>query len=150
MKQLTEVAEISISYLPIKSAKPQIVTALDAFAELIDFYNPDLIGLQEQFLVMYLNRANRILGVYCLSRGGITGTVADTRIILGVALKIAACSIILSHNHPSGSLKPSNADIQITEQIATAAKFMELKVVDHIIVSPDRAFLSFANEGLME
>ncbi len=149
MKQLTEVAEISVSYLPIKSAKPQIVTALDAFVELIDFYAPCLIGLQEQFLIMYLNRANRVLGVYCLSRGGITGTVADTRIILGVALKIAACSIILSHNHPSGSLKPSNADIEITEQIATAAKFMELKVVDHIIVSPDRTFFSFANEGLM-
>lgn len=66
MKQLTEVAEISVSYLPIKSAKPQIVTALDAFVELIDFYAPCLIGLQEQFLIMYLNRANRVLGVYCL------------------------------------------------------------------------------------
>ena len=149
MKQLTEVAEISVSYLPINSAKPQIVTALDAFVELIDFYTPDLIGLQEQFLIMYLNRANRVLGVYCLSRGGITGTVADTRIILGVALKIAACSMILSHNHPSGSLKPSDADIEITEQIATAARYMELKVVDHIIVSPERDYFSFANAGLM-
>ena len=149
MKPLSEVAEISISYLPIKSSKPKITSALDAFVEIIDFYPPELIGLQEQFLVMYLNRANKVLGVYCLSRGGITGTVADTRIILGVALKIAACSIILSHNHPSGSLTPSNADIQITEQIASAAKFMELKVVDHIIVSPSREFLSFANEGLM-
>ncbi len=83
------------------------------------------------------------------SRGCITGTVADARIILGVALKITAYSIILSHNHPSGSLKPSKADIQITEQIAAATKFMKLKVVDHIIVSPDREFLSFANEGLM-
>ena len=149
MKQLTEVAEISISYIPLKTSKPKIISTLDAFVQLIDFYNPDLLGLQEQFMVMYLNRAKRVLGVYSLSKGGITGTVADIRLVLAVALKTAASFIILSHNHPSGSVNPSTADIQITKQIVAAARLMEIDVMDHIIVSAERKFLSFADEGLM-
>ena len=149
MKPLLEVAEISISYLPVKSSKPKITSALDAFVEIIDFYPPELIGLQEQFLVMYLNRAKRVLGIYSLSKGGITGTVADVRLIMGVALKTAANAIILSHNHPSGSLSPSIADIEITKQIVEAGKLMQIEVMDHLIVSAERKYFSFSDEGLM-
>lgn len=98
---------------------------------------------------MYLNRANRVIGVYKVSVGGITGTVADPRLILSVALKSAATSIILAHNHPSGNLKPSRADLELTTKIKTAAQLMDITVLDHLIVTSDEGFLSFADEGLM-
>jgi DNA repair protein RadC len=149
MKELTQVAEISVSYFPVKSSQPIIMNSLDAFVELFPFYPFSTIGLQEHFLVIYLNQGNKILGIYSLSKGGITGTVADIRIILATALKTAACGIILSHNHPSGNLKPSLSDIEITRKISEAGKLMDIKVRDHIIVSPERKYLSFADEGLL-
>ena len=99
---------------------------------------------------MYLNRANRVIGVFPVSTGGITATIADPRLILAVALKTGACSIILAHNHPSGNLKPSHADEELTHKIKEAAKFMDIKVIEHLIISPDREmYYSFADEGLM-
>ena len=99
---------------------------------------------------MYLNRANKVIGIYPLSVGGITGTVADIRLILSVALKAAATSIILIHNHPSGNLTPSRADEQLTQKINEAAKYMDMKVIDHLILSPDEnAYYSFADEGII-
>ena len=129
MKEILEVAEITLSYKPIIAGRPIIKTAEEAFAAFKTFFNEDLIGLQEQFVVMYLNRANRILGIYKLSNGGITGTVADIRLILGTALKTAACSIILCHNHPSGNLGPSQTDIDLTRRIKEAAALMDIKLM---------------------
>ena len=142
-------AEIEVSYRPAISNKPIITSSLDAYTVLKDFISQNTIALQEHFIVMYLNRANRVLGVYKLSNGGITGTVADPRLILGIALKIAATGIILAHNHPSGNLKPSTADEQITKKIKTAAAFMDILVTDHLILSANGEFYSFADEGLM-
>lgn len=102
----------------------------------------------EVFAVAYLNRANKINHFEIISRGGITGTVADPRIILKRALQEDATSIVLSHNHPSGSLKPSKADEELTKKIIEAAKFMDIKVLDHIIVSED-GYYSFADEGMI-
>ena len=149
MKELTQVAEISVSYYPLQSQHPMILSSLDAFVELFPFYPAHIIGLQEQFLIMYLSQSNRILGVYTLSKGGITGTVADVRLIFATALKTAACSIIISHNHPSGNLKPSAADLDVTKRIAEVGKLMDIKVKDHILVSPERKYFSFADEGIM-
>lgn len=143
------VAEIEISYRPAISNKPIITTSLDAYTVLKDFISQNTISLQEHFIVMFLNRANRVLGVYKLSNGGITGTVADPRLILGIALKIAATSVILAHNHPSGNLKPSSADEQLTKKIKTAASFMDILVTDHIILSANGEYYSFADEGLI-
>lgn len=106
------------------------------------------IQLQEQFIVLLLNRANRGLGVYYASTGGLTGTVADPRLILAAALKAGATSIILSHNHPSSSLTPSRADEQLTQKIKEAASYHDIAVLDHIIVTSE-GYYSFTEEGLL-
>ena len=102
----------------------------------------------EVFAVMFLNRANKINHFEIVSEGGITGTVADPRIILKKALDEDAVSIILCHNHPSGSLKPSRADEDLTHKIKEAAKYFDIRVLDHMIVS-DAGYFSFADEGLL-
>jgi len=145
-----QVAEITVSYKPTISSNPVIAHSEDAYRELWDFFPQELIQLQEQFVVMYLNRANRIIGIYRLSTGGLTGTVADPRLILGTALKVAATAIILSHNHPSGNLKPSRQDEELTNKIKEACYYMDISLSDHIILSPiDGDYLSFADEGLI-
>ena len=102
----------------------------------------------EVFAVVYLNRANKIKHYEIISEGGITGTVADPRIILKKALENDAVNIILCHNHPSGSIKPSRADEELTKKISEAASYFDIKVLDHIIVS-EEGYYSFADEGLL-
>ena len=102
----------------------------------------------EVFAVLFLNRANKIKNFEIVSQGGITGTVADPRVILKKALDEDAVSIILCHNHPSGSLKPSRADEELTTKIKEAAKYFDIRVVDHIIVS-ESGYYSFADEGIL-
>lgn len=102
----------------------------------------------EVFAVLFLNRANKINHFEIISKGGITGTVADPRIILKRALEEEATSIVLSHNHPSGNLKPSKADEDLTNKIREAATLFDIKVLDHIIVS-DEGYFSFMDEGLL-
>lgn len=103
---------------------------------------------REVFAVLFLNRSNKVNHFEILSQGGITGTVADPRIILRRALEEDAVSIILCHNHPSGSLRPSRADGELTTKIKEAAAYLDIKVLDHIIVS-ENGFYSFADEGLL-
>lgn len=102
----------------------------------------------EVFGVLYLNRANKINRFEIISEGGITGTVADPRIILRKALEEDAVSMVLCHNHPSGSLKPSRADEQLTQKIKEAAIYFDIRVLDHIIVS-EEGYYSFADEGIL-
>jgi DNA repair protein RadC len=103
---------------------------------------------REVFAVMFLNQANRVNHFEVVSQGGITGTVADPRLILKKALDSHAVNIILCHNHPSGNLKPSKADEDLTFKIREAARFFDIKVIDHIIVSHD-GYFSFADEGMI-
>lgn len=102
----------------------------------------------EIFIVVYLNNAHKILHHEIISEGGVTGTVADPRIILKHALENNATSIILAHNHPSGNLKPSKSDIDLTAKIKNAAVLFEISVIDHIIVS-NEGYFSLADEGLV-
>lgn len=102
----------------------------------------------EVFVVVFLNRANRINHYEIISEGGITGTVADPRIILKKALEEDAVSIILCHNHPSGNLLPSRADEELTRKIKEASGYFDIKVLDHIIVS-EEGYYSFADEGIL-
>ena len=102
----------------------------------------------EVFAVLFLNRANKINHFEVISRGGITGTIADPRIILKKALEEDAVSLILCHNHPSGSLRPSRSDEDLTRKIKEAASYFDIKVLDHLIVSED-GYYSFADEGLL-
>src|SRR5215203_4159065 len=102
----------------------------------------------EVFAVLFLNRSNKINHFQIISEGGITGTVADPRVILKKALEENAVSLILCHNHPSGSLKPSKADEDLTLKIKEAARYFDIKVLDHLIVSDD-GYYSFADEGIL-
>ncbi len=102
----------------------------------------------EIFAVVFLNRANKINHFEIISRGGITGTVADPKVILKKALEEDATAIVLCHNHPSGNLQPSRADEELTKKIKEAAGYLDIKVIDHIIVSED-GFYSFADEGIL-
>jgi len=148
--KLFTVQEIKIRYRPRKLEHLPAITSSQACAEiLLQFFNKDTIALQEEFIVLYLDRACNIIGVHCLSYGGITGTVADIRLILGVALKAACTQLIMAHNHPSGNLQPSSADKELTRKVKEAGTFMDIKVLDHIIITPSRRYTSFADEGLL-
>lgn len=145
-----QVSEIQVSYKPSAVKKQTITDSQDAFTVLREFFFPDTIALQEQIYALYVNNANQVLGVYRASLGGLTGTVCDIRLILSVALRIAATGVIISHNHPSGSMKPSRQDEELTRKLKEAGKVMDIKVLDHLIVHPSGAqFFSFADEGLL-
>ena len=102
----------------------------------------------EFFYVLCLNRANQILGFNQISKGGFTGTIVDVRVIFQIALKACACSIICIHNHPSGSLNPSDADIQVNQKIKQAGEMLDIRLTDSLIITPEKYF-SFADEGIM-
>ncbi|AJR02481.1 RadC family protein [Siansivirga zeaxanthinifaciens] len=102
----------------------------------------------EEFWIIYLNNSNKVIQKNQLSKGGITGTLVDVRLVLKIALEVGATGLILSHNHPSGTLKPSEADKQITQKLKNAAQSLDIKVLDHLIIT-ENAYFSFADEGLM-
>jgi DNA repair protein RadC len=102
----------------------------------------------EEFWIIYLNNSNSIIHKNQLSKGGITGTLVDVRLVLKNALEVGATGLILAHNHPSGTLKPSEADKQITQKLKTAAQSLDIKVLDHLIVT-ENAYFSFADEALL-
>jgi DNA repair protein RadC len=146
--QLT-LAEIELSYRPKKAHHPIIKSSADVYFHLLRFFPEETISLQERFVAGYVNRSNRLIGVCNISTGGITGTVADPKLILAIALKSAATGIILAHNHPSGNLKPSSADIELTKRIQSACKFLDIQLLDHIILVPQQAYFSFVDEDLL-
>lgn len=142
---------ICARFSPIETRIPsalgrKILCSEDAYLVIKRFYPFATIALQERFIVAYLNKAHNVIGVYEASVGGLTGTIADPRLILSVALKIAATSIILSHNHPSGNLNPSNTDQELTNKIREACKYLDINLLDHIIITP-KTFYSFADSS---
>lgn len=114
-----------------------------------DLFMPLLGDLDhEEFWILLLNRSNRVLDKFMASKGGITGTVIDVRTIMKCAVEKSATSMILCHNHPSGNLSPSDADLQITRKIKDAGKIMEIQVLDHLIIT-QKSFYSFADNGIL-
>ena len=146
-----QVAEIELIYKSkVKaSERPKVTTSHDAFKLFKQNWDENKIEFIEQFKVLFLNRNNKVLGIFEVSTGGVTGTVADPKIIFAAALKVNACNIILCHNHPSGSLKPSMADEQLTQKIKEAGKYLDLPVIDHLIITSEDSYYSFADEGLL-
>ncbi|KJF43634.1 JAB domain-containing protein [Draconibacterium sediminis] len=144
-----KVSEIKVSYTDkVKaSERPQIGASKDA-AQIFKHIFKNCIQHHEEFYVMLLNRGNKVLGVSCISKGGISGTVVDVRIILQLALKANASALIVSHNHPSGNLTASAADLNITEKLKNACQLIDLSLLDHLIVT-DESYLSFADDGLL-
>ncbi|HRG37942.1 MAG TPA: JAB domain-containing protein [Bacteroidia bacterium] len=117
--------------------------------EAYEIMKPLLIDLpHEEFWLIMLNRANFVIKKEQISRGGVAGTVVDTRIVFKTAVDNYASSIIVCHNHPSGNLKPSEADIKITKSIKEAGKIMEIPLLDHLIVTENN-YYSFGDEGLI-
>ena len=144
-----DVPELAVSYT--RSGKRQfgkITSSKDAADFIRNTFGEGQVELQEQFIVLYLNQANEIIGYYKHSKGAINATVADIRIVLATALKALAVSMVIAHNHPSGNLKPSRADEQLTDKIKQSSTLMDVKLLDHIIVTKD-GYYSFADEGLL-
>lgn len=125
--------------------KKNISSSKDAFDEMVGVMT-DLP--HEEFWVMYLDRRNAVIKKMNVSKGGVTGTVADSKIIFKEAIQLLASAVILLHNHPSGNLKPSDADIQLTKKMVEIGKIMETPVLDHLIIT-DKGYFSFSDQGLM-
>jgi DNA repair protein RadC len=117
--------------------------------DVFTFFNPILRDSSyEEFWILLLNRGNKIINSICISQGGLSGTVADPKKIFKTALEQYAASVILCHNHPSGNVKPSESDIRLTQKLKKAGSFLDLPVIDHIILG-DGSYFSFADEGLL-
>ncbi len=144
-----KVAEIEVTYKNKvnPSDRPKITRSQDGYNLLKSVWS-DKIEYVEEFCVVLLNRANKVLGISRISEGGLSSCIVDPRRVFQCALKANASSIILAHNHPSGQTRPSEADIQITKKIKTAGDYLEITVVDHIIVTP-YSYYSFADEGIL-
>jgi DNA repair protein RadC len=147
---LFKVSEVNITYSPdYKMAdRPKISTSSEAYQVLRDQWSSDKIELLEEFEMLLLNRNNRVLGMINISQAGMSGTVADPKLIFVAALKAAASYIILAHNHPSGNLKPSAEDLRLTKKLVEGGKLLDMLVVDHLIIT-NEGFYSFCDEGLI-
>lgn len=130
------------------SERPKITNSQDCYRVLLSIWNTEVMGFIEEFKILLLNRANRVIGCYDVSTGGICGTIVDPRVVFAAALKSCAVGIILAHNHPSGNLTPSEADLQLTRKLIDGGKLLDIAVLDHIILS-EESYLSFADEGYL-
>ena len=146
-----KVNEIKISYREHTriSEAPQLTSSRDVAKLLHQNWDVDTLALKESFKILLLNNSNRVKGIYQVSDGGITGTVVDLRILFAVVLKTTSTGICLAHNHPSGNLKPSQPDKQLTQKIKRAAALFDIKVLDHVIIVPNGDYYSFADNGML-
>lgn len=143
-----EISEISISYSNGSKNKIKVHSSKQSYEALINSWNLSTIELQEEFKVLLLNRSNTVLGIYAMSKGGVSGTVVDAKLVFSVALKCNASSIIVAHNHPSENLKPSESDIRLTKKLKKAGEYLEITVLDHLIITKND-YYSFADNGVL-
>lgn len=150
VQRMFAVTEVELVYRnKVRQAdRLKIATAENAYDIFLSAWDRNKIDLVEQFLIMLIDRGNHVLGVSNISTGGISACLVDPKIVFATALKGKASGIIMAHNHPSGNLKPSNADIALTEKLKEGGKLLDIQVLDHLIVTP-QTFYSFANEGLV-
>lgn len=143
----TKAAEIELVYkTKVKmSERPQVQSPTDAYGILLDNWNMNLIELQEEFKMLLLNRALRVLGIVTISKGNKSATLVDVGLLTLAAIKTGASSVIMAHNHPSGSLIPSKSDIRLTEKVKAALGFHDIILADHLIITKEGHY-SFMNE----
>ena len=141
-----ELTEILISYKNKNQDAVKVSSSVDVYNFILNHWDDDTLDIQENVKMLLLNSSNTILGVYDVSKGGINSTVIDLRLVLSVALKCLASSIILVHNHPSGNINPSEQDREFTKKIKSACKFLEIQLFDHIIITR-HDYYSFADNG---
>lgn len=144
-----EIAEVSLVYRSkVKASdRPKVRCSKDAYDLFMESWDLDTIEHVEEFKLMLLNRSNSVLGIMNVSKGGISGTVTDVRVILQAAIKSNASGIIVAHNHPSGNLNPSETDTKLTQKIRDAASLMDVQLLDHIIICPDGEYYNYADNG---
>ena len=149
-KKMYEVAEIQLTYKSnVKpSLRPKVNGSKDAYELLKENWDASRIEFVEQFKAVFLNRANKVLGILEVSTGGVSGTVADPKVIFVAALKANASSFLVAHNHPSGNLCPSKSDIDLTRKLRDGGKLLEIQLLDHLIVTVE-GYYSFADEGAL-
>ena len=150
MFDINKVSEIKVTYSPkIKASERPKITSPDMARDILrTSWKEGEMTFVESFKILLLNRNNKVLGVSVISQGGISGTVADPKVIFSTALKACSSNIILCHNHPSGNEKPSQADLNLTKKLVEASKLLDITILDHVILT-EESFFSFANEGLI-
>jgi DNA repair protein RadC len=144
--QLAEVRLVYNTNIPAHE-RIHLTSSKSAQEVLLANWSMDSIEYREEFKILLLNRANRLLGLFVVSTGGISGTVVDVRMIFQAALKANASAIILAHNHPSGNFEPSSADLQITRKIKDAGNLLDITVLDHLIITKESGYYSMADNG---
>ena len=142
--------KISVSFDKIlkKSELMKITSSRDAYEIFKRVFNADTFDWCEEVVMLCVNNSNKVVGFYKISSGGMTGTVIDVRMIFTTALQCLATSIIIAHNHPSGTLIPSEADKAITKKIKEAGKFLDINILDHLIIT-DESYFSFGDDGIL-
>jgi DNA repair protein RadC len=145
----SNLAEIQVTYKSkVKFSEMRKITTSKEGEEIFRSIWSDSMELREEFYILLLNRANRVKGYYRVSEGGTAGTVVDPKLVFSVALKCQASALMLAHNHPSGNLQPSEADLRLTKNLIAGGKVLEISVLDHLILTSEN-FYSFADEGVM-
>lgn len=142
------VNEIKLSYSRKGNCERSITSSRDAVDVFREHFDAEEMDYRESFFALYLNQANKVLGIKKISECGISSTLMDVRIIMQAALLCNASGIIVSHNHPSGNLKPSGCDIKMTAKIKDAAKTLDIALLDHVVLTSDSHF-SFADDGII-
>lgn len=150
IQKLFSVTEVELVYRNKirQDDRLMINTAETAYEVFMSAWDMNKIELCEQFMILLLDRGNHCLGISNISTGGISTCIVDPKIVFATALKAKASGILMAHNHPSGNLKPSRADISLTEKIKQAGQLLDISIMDHLIVTP-QSYYSFANEGLI-
>ena len=149
--QLTTISEVTLVYrTKVKaSERLQVKCSKDAFDIFMENWDLDSIEHIEEFKLLLMNRSNSVLGILTVSKGGISGTITDIRLIYQAAIKANASGIIVCHNHPSGNLNPSESDAKLTQKIKQAGLLMDIQLLDHFIITMDGSYYSFADNGLL-
>lgn len=147
--QIQIFSEVQLSYTTKQPSNFETIKSSQTVAKIMRSILPkEQINYREYMYALYLNNSNKIVGYQLMSIGGLTATVVDIRILLQGALLTSSTAIILCHNHPSGTLKPSQADNQITQKVKKASEFMDIKLLDHLILT-EKSYFSFADEGVL-
>ena len=149
--EIGKLGEVTVSYVLNGSVKdrPIITSSEDAYKVAMSVMDQGMMGMQEQFLAIYLNRANRVIGAKVHFIGGLASVVVDIKVIAATALSLMASAVIVCHNHPSCNLEPSEQDKRITIKLKESLKLFEIELFDHLIVVPEQNWLSFLERGLI-
>ena len=150
-QQQITVSEVQLIYKnKVKASdRKKITCSSDAYKIFMDNWNPEIIEFVEEFKILLMNRANAVLGILEISKGGISGTVTDVRVVFQAAIKGNASGIICAHNHPSSNVKPSESDNKITQKLKEAGILLDIQLLDHLIISTEGDYYSYADNSLI-